>query len=217
MNKIPNDSCWIRQDEGNSMYFSSRLLLLLLTGLGAGCAALPNRMIALAPVPTHPMQSLEGTCLKVEVVDGRDDKSIYLMGAFNVLRTQGEGHIEFIRSEFETSATARGAKNSSLCQFASVPTAIRVTINDLVFDSAWAWPLTAHQSRVALGVVAEKGPETIRRELELRRAMRVTCPTDKPRDPFQVWGVPCLSTQVRELAASFYDDPQVQGFLKPEQ
>lgn len=191
---------------------AGRIVTVSMTAcLGMACGTLPNRMTPLDPLPSPGTRPLDGTCVEVEVVDPRGDRSIYLMGAFNMLRTDGSDHLSFVRRQFEASARSRGA-----CQVGSVKAAsVQVSIRDLVFDSAWGWPFTAHQCRVALDVVAARASSTVRRELELRRGARLSFPTDPPIGKLEnVWNVPhCLSAQVRELAESFYEDREVQDLL----
>ena len=189
--------------------------VLVTAFFGMACGTLPNRMTPLDPASSPVTKPLEGTCVEVGVVDPRDDRSIYLMGAFNILRIDGTDYLSFVRSQFEASARSRGA-----CQIGFVKTAsVSVSIRDLVFDSAWGWPFTAHQCRVALDVVAAKGPSSILRELQLRRAARLAFPTDPRVGKLEnLWNVPhCLSAQVRELAESFYEDAQVQELLTQEE
>jgi hypothetical protein len=193
------------------------VLLICLLGVCAGCGTLPNRLKRLGPVSASPSGPLADLCLSVEVEDAREYKAIFVMGAFNIIRTKARDHIDFIRSEFEMAARARGAKVGEQCLNSLNTRSVHVAIRELVYDSAWWWPITAHEFDVAMDVRIQNGSRTMMHESNDHSSTRAFFGgyTMKENSYRHISDLPELcSLTTRRLVESFYNDSQVEAFLK---
>ena len=192
-----------------------RKLLFTISVLIACTGCGPNHMKRLRPIPANDSRSLTDLCLKVEVTDEREDQDIYEFGAFNMFGIKAEGHTDFIKSEFEMAATARGAEFGPCWDRDHLnKRSVQVAIRDLVLDSAWGWPITAFEFDIALDVEAANDSRTMKHELKKNYSTRfgfgLHTETDGAPD-----GLPeRCSLEARKLIESFYDNSQVEAFLK---
>ena len=193
---------------------SKLVLLICMLCVCIGCALGPSRLKDLGHVSASSNGPLKGLCLSVEVKDDRDDKSIYLMGAFNIFRQEAQHHIPFIRSEFGMAAKARGAKVGGNCPNGPLGgRSVHVAIQDLVYDTAWGYPITDHEFDVAMDVKLFNGSRTMMHEIKHHSGTRALCEGDCSNFSLQDLPKRC-SLEIRRLVESFYDNSQVKAFLK---